>query len=111
MRPSDNDAAARAPCGVAAAFFHLAVPRPNGYDEHVENPTMPEHLMRDADTASLTVSRSDAERILEALRMLVHCRLFSFKQPDEDVRQLHREVFELYERIASQVHDAFPRQT
>jgi len=55
------------------------------------------------DSVVLRVSHDEAQAIVEGLQMLLNCRRFSFKEPDEDVRQLHAELFSTVERIAAEV--------
>lgn len=56
----------------------------------------------------LRVSHDEAQAIVEGLQMLLNCRRFSFKEPDEEVRQLHAELFATVERIAAEVASQSP---
>ena len=60
------------------------------------------------DNVVLQVSREEAHAIVEGLNMLLNCRRFSFKEPDEDVRQLHAALYETVERIEAAVASQAP---
>jgi hypothetical protein len=51
----------------------------------------------------LHFSREEAELVVEALRTLANSRRFAFKEPQEDVRQLHAQLFDLVERVENEV--------
>ena len=59
-------------------------------------------------TASIEITRDEANLILEGLGMLLNCRRYSFKESHEDVRELHASVFQAYERIEGVLREAFP---
>lgn len=59
--------------------------------------------MAPPDRIALQVSREEAEMIIDGLRMLLNSRRFSFKEPSEDVRQLHAEVYEAVARIEAEI--------
>lgn len=56
-----------------------------------------------ADNVVLCVSHDEAHAIVEGLNMLLNCRRFSFKEPHEEVRQLHASLYETVERIEAAV--------
>ena len=60
------------------------------------------------DNVVLCVSREEAHAIVEVLNMLLNCRRFTFKEPHEEVRQLHASLYETVERIEAAVANQFP---
>jgi hypothetical protein len=61
-----------------------------------------------ADNVVLRVSLEEAHAIVEGLNMLLNCKRFSFKEPHEEVRQLHASLFETVERIEAAVASQTP---
>ncbi len=61
-----------------------------------------------ADNVVLRVSLEEAHAIVEGLNMLLNCKRFSFKEPHEEVRQLHGSLFEMVERIEAEVASQAP---
>lgn len=59
------------------------------------------------EAVDLHFTRHEAELLVEALRTLTNSRRFAFKEPQEDVRQMHAQLFELAERVERQVKQAF----
>ncbi len=59
------------------------------------------------DGVELHFSKTEAELLIDALRTLANSRRFAFKEPQEDVRQMHPQLFELAERVESQIKRAF----
>lgn len=55
------------------------------------------------ESVTLHVSPEEAALIVEGLRMLLNSRRFSFKEPSDDVRQLHARVYQAVERIEDEV--------
>jgi hypothetical protein len=60
------------------------------------------------DNVVLRVSREEAHAIVEGLNMLLNCRRFAFKEPHEEVRQLHASLYETVERIEAAVATQAP---
>jgi septum formation topological specificity factor MinE len=58
---------------------------------------MPESAV-ESPVATLTLTRKDAQLIRESLQMMLNNRRFSFKEPQEVSREIHKEVFEAVER-------------
>jgi len=55
------------------------------------------------DRVTLAVTRQQSQLVVQGLRMLLNCRQFQFKESDDNVRQMHSELFEAYEEIDAQV--------
>ncbi len=55
------------------------------------------------ETVALQISREEAEMIVDGLHMLLNSRRFAFKEPNDDVRQLHARVYEAVERIEAEI--------
>lgn len=66
---------------------------------------MPEAVLQNA--VELQFTKAEAELLVEAFRTLANSRRFAFKEPQEDVRQMHGDLFELAERVEAQVKRAF----
>lgn len=62
-----------------------------------------------ATTASLEVTRDEAELILDGLVMLLNSKRFSFKEPDEDSRQVHAELYAAVARLEAFLEQGFGR--
>ncbi len=58
-------------------------------------------------TASLDVTREEADLIVEGLKVLCNCRRYAFKEQDEDVEQLHHELFSTASDLQKRLRDAF----
>jgi hypothetical protein len=59
------------------------------------------------DVVELVFTREEAELVVDALRTLLNARRFGFKEPHEDMRHLHAQLFDLLERVDGQVKRAF----
>ncbi|MBX7072051.1 MAG: hypothetical protein K1X71_02795 [Pirellulales bacterium] len=55
------------------------------------------------DGVELHFSRDEAGLVAEGLRALLNCRRFGIKEPYEDMRQTHAQLFELVDRVESQL--------
>jgi hypothetical protein len=55
------------------------------------------------DSVALHVTREDAGLIVDGLQMLLNCHRFAFKEPGEDVRQMHAQLYETVERIEAEL--------
>jgi hypothetical protein len=62
------------------------------------------------ETVALQITPEEAEMVVEGLHMLLNSRRFSFKEPSEDVRQLHHSVYEAVERIEAAIRKASPKR-
>lgn len=58
----------------------------------------------------LHLSRDEADAVVEGLHMLLNCKRFAFKEPHEDVRQLHAPLYEMVERIEAEVAASGPKR-
>ena len=58
-------------------------------------------------TALLDVTRDEADLIVEGLKILCNCRRYAFKEQNEDVEQLHRDLFSIASDLQKRLHDAF----
>lgn len=56
---------------------------------------------------SLQISRAEAEIILDALRALLNMRRFSFKEPDQDPRELYGDVADALAHVQAEVQRVF----
>lgn len=59
------------------------------------------------ETLELAFTRDELEFVLDGLRTLLNARRFGFKEPREDMRQVHAQLFDLLERVEGQVKRAF----
>ncbi|MBX3413064.1 MAG: hypothetical protein KF708_10285 [Pirellulales bacterium] len=50
-------------------------------------------------TASLDLTREEAEMLLEGLKILLNSKRFAFKEPDESAQRLHADVFAAVSRF------------
>lgn len=73
-------------------------------------PVMTDPTQTAPETATLELTREDANLILEALTMLLNSRRFAFKEPHENVRDTHAATFESCERIEAALRATFPRR-
>lgn len=60
-----------------------------------------------ADTAAVSLSREEAQTILDGLDMLLNSRRFSFKQADEDTAKLHADLIRVVDRVSAELHRVF----
>jgi hypothetical protein len=61
------------------------------------------------DGVCLQLSAEEARLVVEGLRTLLNARRFSFKEPHEDMRQVHAPLFDLLDRVESELKRAAGR--
>lgn len=50
-------------------------------------------------TASLELTREEAEMLLDGLKILLNSKRFAFKEPDENAQKIHGDVFAAVSRL------------
>mgnify|MGYP001287488990 CR=1 FL=1 len=60
-------------------------------------------------TATLEVTRDEADLILDGLVMLLNSKRFGFKEPDEDALQVHADLYAAVARFEAFFQQSFGR--
>lgn len=50
-------------------------------------------------TASLELTREEAEMLLDGLQILLNSKRFAFKEPDENAQKIHADIFAAVARL------------
>ncbi len=59
------------------------------------------------ESASLQITREQAELILEAVKMLCNSRRYAFKDQHDDIEQVHSSLFDSASDLEQRLRDAF----
>jgi hypothetical protein len=55
------------------------------------------------ETVALSLTRDEAQVVVDALRCLVNTRRYAFKDDKVDINEVHRSMFDAAERIATAI--------